>query len=199
MSTSTLHLPIGETQAQSGHSYKKQLEADFQRKAKIKSRPDHASIFSKESSMRSKGKGKRILSKIANTFKKETPAEPESDKNPKWFSRLSKKAIDSMHRLLRTGEEAGKQPAPMKWDTFVKLMLEMGFQYDPSTSGSSVRFDPPDPRDPPFIIHKPHPDSTLSPIKLAEIRKKLKHQYGWNEEDFIRQTREAAETENNLN
>jgi hypothetical protein len=26
-------------------------------------------------------------------------------------------------------------------------MREMGFQYDPSTAGSSVRFDPPDPRD----------------------------------------------------
>jgi hypothetical protein len=26
-------------------------------------------------------------------------------------------------------------------------MREMGFEYDPSTAGSSVRFDPPDPRD----------------------------------------------------
>ena len=27
-------------------------------------------------------------------------------------------------------------------------MREMGFRYDPSTAGSSVRFDPPDARDP---------------------------------------------------
>jgi len=27
-------------------------------------------------------------------------------------------------------------------------MREMGFEYDPSTAGSSVRFDPPDKRDP---------------------------------------------------
>jgi hypothetical protein len=26
-------------------------------------------------------------------------------------------------------------------------MREMGFEYDPTTAGSSVRFDPPDPRD----------------------------------------------------
>ncbi|RXW24981.1 hypothetical protein EST38_g912 [Candolleomyces aberdarensis] len=195
-SASTLHMPIGETQAQSGHSYKKQLESDFQQKAKIKSRPDHASIFSNESE--SKGKGMNFFSKITNSFKKETPAEPESNKNPKytWFSRLSKRATESMHQLLRTGEEAGKQPAPMKWDTFVKLMREMGFQYDPSTAGSSVRFDPPDPRDSPITIHKPHPDSTLGPIKLVQIGKRLKRYYGWNEEDFIRQTREATDTEN---
>lgn len=30
----------------------------------------------------------------------------------------------------------------------VQVMREMGFEYDPSTAGSSVRFDPPDPRDP---------------------------------------------------
>lgn len=28
-----------------------------------------------------------------------------------------------------------------------QVMREMGFQYDPSTAGSSVRFDPPDPKD----------------------------------------------------
>lgn len=27
-------------------------------------------------------------------------------------------------------------------------MREMGFEYDPTTAGSSVRFDPPNPRDP---------------------------------------------------
>jgi hypothetical protein len=121
-SASTLHIPIGETQAQSGHSYKKQLESDFQQKAKVKSRPDHASMFSNDES---KSKGINFFSKITSGFKKEAPEEPESNKNPKytWFSRLSKKATDSMHQLLRTGEEAGKQPAPMKWDTFVKVLV----------------------------------------------------------------------------
>ena len=28
-----------------------------------------------------------------------------------------------------------------------QVMREMGFRYDPSTAGSSVRFDPPDQRD----------------------------------------------------
>lgn len=29
----------------------------------------------------------------------------------------------------------------------VQIMREMGFSYDPSTAGSSVRFDPPDKND----------------------------------------------------
>lgn len=66
-----------------------------------------------------------FFSKITSGFKKEAPEEPQSNKNPKytWFSRLSKKATDSMHQLLRTSEEAGKQPAPMKWDPFVKVLV----------------------------------------------------------------------------
>lgn len=31
--------------------------------------------------------------------------------------------------------------------TLMQVMREMGFSYDPSTAGSSVRFDPRDPRD----------------------------------------------------
>ncbi|RXW20718.1 hypothetical protein EST38_g5132 [Candolleomyces aberdarensis] len=112
------------------------------------------------------------------------------------YKRLLSKATDSMHQpSVRTGDEAGKQPAPMqpapmKWDTFVKFMREKGFQYDPSTAGSSVRFNPPDPCDSPITIHKPHPDPTLGPIKLVQIEKRLKRYYGWwNEEDLIRQPR----------
>jgi hypothetical protein len=37
---------------------------------------------------------------------------------------------------------------------FFQVMREMGFEYDPSTAGSSVRFDPPDPRDGPITFHK---------------------------------------------
>ena len=29
----------------------------------------------------------------------------------------------------------------------IKVMRELGFEYDPSTAGSSVRFDPPNPND----------------------------------------------------
>ncbi|KAG2015712.1 hypothetical protein CC2G_008956 [Coprinopsis cinerea AmutBmut pab1-1] len=186
-SASTLNIPVETTQAQSSHSYLKQLESDFQQKAKIKSRPDHASIFSGSIHETKKG---GLLSKMGFGKKEED----HGDKNPKytWFSRLSKKATDSMHQLLKTSEDAGRQPAPMKWETFLKLMREMGFEYDPSTAGSSVRFDPPDKRDRSITIHKPHPDPTLNPIMLRNIGKRLKRYYGWNEEDFIKQTQEIS-------
>lgn len=82
----------------------------------------------------------------------------------------------------------------------------MGFSYDPSTAGSSVRFDPPDPRDKPITFHKrtfttslttpsclstnlllfssAHPDPTLYPYKLKEFSRRLKRYYGWSEADF---------------
>lgn len=185
-SMSSFHIPVGTTEAQSGHSYLKELGGD--QKSKIKTRADHASIFSNQTEEQKGG----LFSKIKSAIGGKT-----EEKNAKytWFSRLSKKATDSMHQILRTGEDAGKQPSPMKWDTFVKLMREMGFQYDPSTAGSSVRFDPPNPKDRSITVHKPHPDSTLTPIMLIKIGKRLKRRYGWNEEDFIKSTTEATAAE----
>lgn len=37
-------------------------------------------------------------------------------------------------------------------ELYLQLMKEMGFTYDPSTAGSSVRFDPPCKGDPVRII-----------------------------------------------
>ncbi|KAI0784099.1 hypothetical protein C8Q75DRAFT_894852 [Abortiporus biennis] len=92
-----------------------------------------------------------------------------------------------MHQILNTAQDVNKVGgAPtMKWENFLKVMREMGFKYDPSTVDSSVRFDPPDPRDlvNPITFHKPHPDSTLYPEQFG---KRLKNYYGWSEEDFYR-------------
>jgi hypothetical protein len=186
-SMSNFHIPVGTTEAQSGHSYLKEIKQS--EKAKVKTRADHASIFSNQTEEQKGG----LFSKVKTAL----GGKADETKNAKytWFSRLSKKATDSMHQLLRTGEDAGKQPSPMKWDTFVKLMREMGFEYDPSTAGSSVRFDPPNSKDHPISIHKPHPDSTLTPIMLIKIGKRLKRYYGWNEEDFIKQTTAATAAE----
>ncbi|KAF9529234.1 hypothetical protein CPB83DRAFT_852909 [Crepidotus variabilis] len=172
-SSSTTTLPIGETTAQSGHSYLQSLNVKTEKKSK--SRPDHASLFG-TGDLEKKGKG--LFSKLLNVGK-------DSEKSAKqsWFSRLGKKTNNLMHQLLRTSGEAR---APMKWDDFVKLMLEMGFTYDPSTAGSSVRFDPPSKNDPPITFHKPHPDPTLEPHLLREFAKKLKRRYGWDEADLAR-------------
>ena len=37
---------------------------------------------------------------------------------------------------------------------WTKIMREMGFKIDPSTAGSSVRFDPPNPKDNSITFHK---------------------------------------------
>ena len=85
-------------------------------------------------------------------------------------------------------------------------MREMGFKIDPSTAGSSVRFDPPNLKDSSITFHKrkpeqlffslmdfdahssrpAHPDPTLSPWKVREFGKRLKDRYGWIEDDFIK-------------
>jgi len=93
-----------------------------------------------------------------------------------------------MHQLLNTAEDETKGQASMKWDHFVKLMTDMGFQYDPSTAGSSVRFDPPGAKDPPITFHKPHPDPTIHPVMLKEFSKRLQRTYGWTGEDFLKST-----------
>ncbi|KAK7685172.1 hypothetical protein QCA50_011535 [Cerrena zonata] len=103
------------------------------------------------------------------------------------MSTLFTRAKTYMQELLNTSEDVPKKDlSPMKWGDFLKVMQEMGFEYDPSTAGSSVRFDPPGDRDHPITLHKPHPDPTLSPVMLRQIAKRLKRTYGWSEEDFYR-------------
>ena len=80
-------------------------------------------------------------------------------------------------------------------------MVEMGFDYDPSTAGSSVRFIPKDQRDKPITFHKrmsdcvlsqfmlinpvAHPDPTIQPVMLRDFAKKLQRHYGWTQEDIV--------------
>ncbi|KAN0091136.1 hypothetical protein V8E55_004702 [Tylopilus felleus] len=176
---STSSLPMGPTVAQSTHSYLQELGSP---KEKVKSRPNHASLFSDK---------RGFLSKLSSKdkTKKEDENDPTVNKKFTWFSKLGKKTNEYMHQLMRIN--ADEKVGSLKWDNFVKLMREMGFKYDPSTAGSSVRFDPPNPKDRSITIHKPHPDSTIHPHKLREIGKKLKEYYGWSEEDFLKRTSTA--------
>ncbi|EPQ57181.1 hypothetical protein GLOTRDRAFT_39174 [Gloeophyllum trabeum ATCC 11539] len=184
VNTSSTYLPYMSTAslptAQSARSYL-QSEGLDSSKTKIKSRPDHASSFYKEK--------KGLLSRFGRRKKGEDEEDAEPVKKGSkhsWFVRLGKKSKDLMHQLLGTAEDEKKGQAPMKWEHFLKVMREMGFEYDPSTAGSSVRFDPPDPSDPPITFHKPHPDPTIHPVMLKEFAKKLKRTYGWTEEDFYK-------------
>ncbi|KAG6860761.1 hypothetical protein C0995_007793 [Termitomyces sp. Mi166 len=170
---STSSLPLStETVAQSARSYLQAKNLNGQ-KSKVKSRPNHATGF---------------FSRILCRVKGEPEERPQKGAKHSWFIKLSKKSKGLMHQLLNTAEDDMKGIAPMKWENFLRLMREMGFEYDPSTAGSSVRFDPPDKGDPVNGLIPAHPDPTLQPIKLKQFAKRLKKSYGWTEEDFIRQT-----------
>ncbi|KAJ7747276.1 hypothetical protein B0H16DRAFT_1555384 [Mycena metata] len=109
-------------------------------------------------------------------------------RNNVWFSGLSNEGKQSMHQLLRTPQNETNHIGSMKWDTFLKLMREMGFDYDPSMNDghhSGLRFDPPDPRDVSITFYRPHPDPTITPIMLREFAKKLKKNYGWSDADVL--------------
>lgn len=150
MSTTSL-VPSAEPEtAQSAHSYLQSLSISDK---KVKSRPDHASLFSQPETEK---KG------FFSSFSLKKGKDKESamkEARQSWFSKLSKKTKPLMHQLMSTSEN-DKSGAPMKWESFLKvigvffgypstaadflqIMREMGFEYDPSTAGSSVRFDPP--------------------------------------------------------
>ncbi|KAF7980729.1 hypothetical protein HWV62_36739 [Athelia sp. TMB] len=175
---SSISLPIGQTVAQSGHSYSKEIEV----KEKVKSRPAHGTMLSGFTERVS-----GVFSKFKRKDKHEEEPPSRADKAA-WFANLPKRSNKLMHQLLNTSESDTLGKAPMKWDKFLQVMKDMGFTYVPSTAGSSVRFDPPSSSDPPVTFHKPHPDSTIHPIMLREFGKKLMDYYGWEREDLMRAT-----------
>ncbi|KAG6813367.1 hypothetical protein H0H92_011633 [Tricholoma furcatifolium] len=178
-STTSLPFPT-ESVAQSARAYL--AETLNTQKAKVKSRPGFGTAFSGSDNKSG------IFSKF---FRRATGAreeKPEKGAKHSWFTRLGKKSKSLMHQLLNTSEGETKGITPMKWEDFLRIMRDMGFEYEPGTAGSSVRFDPPDKRDKPITFHKPHPDPTLQPTVLKIYAKRLKERYGWTEEDFIRQT-----------
>ncbi|KAJ6594189.1 hypothetical protein B0H19DRAFT_53007 [Mycena capillaripes] len=179
-------LPVDQNTVQSARTYSREdhfLEA----KIEVKSRSE-VSLAVTPGNEKKRG----FMPKFGYSAAEET--KPEELQRPRntWFSRLTKKSTASMYQLLRTSEDETKGMASMKWETFLKLMREMGFTYDPSTLGSSVRFEPPDPKDVSITFHKPHPDPTIHPAMLREFAKKLKKSYGWSEADFVQTSNHDA-------
>ena len=95
----------------------------------------------------------------------EPKPKPAAKKARGLFMSLTSKSKTYLHALLRGSKD--EKLGAMKWENFLKVgilcfldvhiavtpllvqvMREMGFTYDPSTAGSSVRFDPPNREDP---------------------------------------------------
>ncbi|KAF5389386.1 hypothetical protein D9757_004247 [Collybiopsis confluens] len=163
------------TTAQSARSYihSEQLDAP---KTKVKTRSAHSSIFSAT---------RGLFEKFGVAKEKKTDTSSDKKERRAWFANLSKKTRQYVQQILHTADDETKGAAGMKWDTFVKVLTDLGFSYDPTTAGSSVRFDPPDPRDRSISFHRPHPDSTIDPIKLKIFSKKLRMYYGWEPADLM--------------
>jgi hypothetical protein len=115
MSTTSLPFPLEQTTAQSAHSYMKDLDGS---KTKVKSRSDHASIFSE------KEKKSGFFSKFS---RKDKPADAQEKKGDKssWFANLSKKTGKLAHQLLNTEESGTQGIKSMKWDHFVKVKFSL--------------------------------------------------------------------------
>ncbi|EIN11716.1 hypothetical protein PUNSTDRAFT_141986 [Punctularia strigosozonata HHB-11173 SS5] len=177
---STVTLPLYQTQtAQSSRAYVKEQGLD-EKKEKVKTRRDPATLPPVPEKKSIFDRFRKAKDKIDET--------PNKEAKSSFFSKLGKKTTTYMHQLLRTAEDDRQGQAGMKWENFVKLMTDMGFTYDPSTAGSSVRFDPPDPTATPITFHKPHPDPTIHRIMLRDFAKRLQEYYGWSEEDFVKFT-----------
>lgn len=99
------------TVAQSTHSYLQELGSP---KEKVKSRPNHASLFSDK---------RGFLSKLSSKdkTKKEDENDPTVNKKFTWFSKLGKKTNEYMHQLMRIN--ADEKVGSLKWDNFVKVSL----------------------------------------------------------------------------
>ena len=157
---STTSLPLPESRAQSARSYVR--SEGLTEKAKVKSRPNGPVL---EPINEKKGFWSKFSKK-----EKEEKKEEEDDVVPRenWTVRMKEQTKMYMRQMIGTKE--GLQP--MKWENFLKvglyrnprsrvraahwsqIMREMGFQIDPSTAGSSVRFDPPNQKDRSITFHK---------------------------------------------
>lgn len=110
--SSTTSLPINDSAtAQSGRSYLQSLNLKSEKK--VKSRPDHASLFSNPDDKKQPFFSKLSIGKDKDKDTKEAKRS--------WFSKLSKKTTDYMHQLLKTDAGQTGNRSPMKWEHFLKV------------------------------------------------------------------------------
>ncbi|KAF9452735.1 hypothetical protein P691DRAFT_794128 [Macrolepiota fuliginosa MF-IS2] len=179
-------VPSFETTTSYGQSARTYLSGFEPQRVKTKTRSDQASLFSKDDEKQQGGSG--VMPKLGSEGEKRVMEQKEQKAaQSSWFSKLSNRANGLMHHLLRTSDDVKQGKGGMRWDDFVKLMTEMGFDYDPSTAGSSVRFVPPGKDDHPISFHKPHPKPYIEGWKLRGMARRLKEHYGWDEEVFMSQ------------
>ncbi|KAG8939435.1 hypothetical protein FRC04_006582 [Tulasnella sp. 424] len=185
-STASLHQPSTQA-AQSARSY---LASSSSLKKKKKTKTRTAGPPTTIEVTREPPTKEKFTSKITELFKgkeKEPKSEKEKEKSKLELEIEPFAVPEKVSSAMRTlfGAEKDRMKS-MKWEVFIKAMQGMGFTYDQSTAGSSVKFDPPDRRDSSITFHKPHPDPTLQGVTLLAFMRRLHKQYGWTAEHFAK-------------
>jgi len=150
--------------------------------ARAPPRPTEKAKAKRKSKGRKKGPP-RPSPKDAEKAEGKTAVEEETDANGPLLpdlSKLSHRTIEIFQRLLGHEEKSGQ----IRWGDFEKAMAQLGFDIV-QTEGSSVRFDPPTGNARPISFHRPHPDSTLTPILIKWTGARLKRCYGWTISTFL--------------
>ncbi|KAI0305730.1 hypothetical protein B0F90DRAFT_1700505 [Multifurca ochricompacta] len=189
--TSTAFTAVSTTspeqiRAQSSHSYLQSGNLTEQ-KAKVKTRGEPPNLPPVEEHNTKEGFFSHFRRK--REVAPRAPGEENKEKRNlgAWFKNMNRKSTGFLAQILGADKSAKKGGPPMKWDHFMRVMIDMGFEVDASTAGSSVRFQPPDPSLRSISFHKPHPGNTIDPITLQKWGKKLKSYYGWSEEILLQQ------------
>ncbi|KLO05605.1 hypothetical protein SCHPADRAFT_719873 [Schizopora paradoxa] len=153
--------------------------SDVQVKVKVKTRPELSTSgdHTEEPNVSSGARKSR-----RNRKSKAADSEGRKDAGNGVFGQLKQKTLRFARRLFGVSVEDRK--GPLKWPHFVQMMQELGFKCDPSTAGSSVRFDPPSTKDRSISFHKPHPDPTLQQYHIQAFRKKLLTYYSWSPDEL---------------
>lgn len=203
-SAASLYMPQPET-AQSGLSYMK--SEGIGKKTKTKSRPEP-----------SEGKLGKLGTFMSRTFwAPEEKAKEEKVKDDKGKGKggkdededappsgvaerlkaymksvtgMNSRVASSWERILGLDDTKGQ--SGLDWNAFVKAMTDLGFEYDESSAGSRVRFDPPNRNDKSYTTHKPHPDPWLHPKRVKHIARDLHKMYGFDADTLLGRSEATA-------
>ncbi|ELU38900.1 hypothetical protein AG1IA_07070 [Rhizoctonia solani AG-1 IA] len=141
-SLSSLYTPQPET-AQSAQSYLK--SEGIAPKSKTKSRPEESQL-DKLGSFMSRTFGRQKEEQQQQQEEEEgVERSGVADRLVSYMKSVRAKAIPAWEKILGVDDTKGQ--GGLEWNEFVKAMIELGFEYDESSAGSRVRFDPPDKKD----------------------------------------------------
>ncbi|KAK3115233.1 hypothetical protein LTR53_005644 [Teratosphaeriaceae sp. CCFEE 6253] len=93
-------------------------------------------------------------------------------------------SLELFQRMF-TPQETHKRTACIDWEDLTAALVDAGCTMD-SRGGSAVRFirGGNGPNSSTVSVHKPHPDSSVNPIMLKDVAKRLERYFGWTKEVF---------------